>query len=181
MGSLTFPGSQHRPSVACAIIIPRRRTPCHVPTLCAQSWAQSWTQSWAQSSQHFSVSPRHTALKAHRTAASRARSRTVGLFLPVSNPISLPLFSYHLPPRPSSIRSSASIMTTAFPRMTHIPSRTFSLFGLLSVASSRTMLRKTYRSTIAISTLRQESAQAIEGRKTYIVTAQRAHDFPRAV
>lgn len=53
-------------------------------------------------------------------------------------------FSPHRPPRPpSSIRSSASIITTELPLITHIPIRTFSPLGLLSLASSRTMLRKT--------------------------------------
>lgn len=47
------------------------------------------------------------------------------------------------PLRSSPMRSSASIMTTEFPRITHIPNRTFSLLALDSVASSSTMLRKT--------------------------------------
>jgi hypothetical protein len=50
----------------------------------------------------------------------------------------------YLPPRWSSpMRSSASSITTEFPRMTHIPMRTFSPFGRASVASSSTMFRKT--------------------------------------
>lgn len=50
-----------------------------------------------------------------------------------------------LPPRSSPpIRSNASIKTTALPRITHMPNRTFSLLGLLSVASSRTIFKKTY-------------------------------------
>jgi len=56
-----------------------------------------------------------------------------------------PSLPHPLPPRSSPpILSSASIMTTEFPRITHMPSRTFSLLGFCSVASSRTMLRKTF-------------------------------------
>lgn len=54
-----------------------------------------------------------------------------------------PSSSYSRFRSPPPILSSASIITTEFPRITHMPRRTFSLFGLDSVASSRTMFRKT--------------------------------------
>ena len=56
-----------------------------------------------------------------------------------------PELSFYLPPLSSPpILSKASIMTTELPRITHMPSLTFSLFGFDSVASSRTMFKKTF-------------------------------------
>ena len=118
---------------------PRRGTSCHVASFSRNcKCAAAGHLLSVRSSSSSSYSRRLCAQKQPLSRHSQ------------SSPILFP-FRYHLPPRPSSIRSKASIMTTAFPRITHIPRRTFSLFGLLSVASSRTMLRKTYKSTATVS------------------------------
>ena len=129
---------------------PRRKTPCQVAFFRAVARTIVVTLlSIRRAHSSFSSSYSHR-LCAQKQPLSRHSQ---------SNPIIF-LF-YHLPPRPSSIRSNASIMTTAFPRITHIPRRTFSLFGLLSVASSRTMLRKTYKSNATVSTPQKKRRREI--------------------
>jgi hypothetical protein len=64
--------------------------------------------------------------------------------------------------------------------MTHIPMRTFSPLGRASVASSRTMFRKTCRRSC-----QRECSQRGFGRPcvsvAYIVAAESAHDLARSV
>ena len=81
----------------------------------------------------------------HIAFTSFSRRSTVHKSVPHSH-LCPPLSPPPPPSRGPPILSKASIITTEFPRITHMPSRTFSLLGFDSVASSSTMLRKTYGS-----------------------------------
>lgn len=131
------------------------------------------------------------------SAASLSRFRVFHNPLPFSTSFPLRTSPPSQPRCPRSsppIRSSASSITTEFPRITHMPSLTFSPFGLLSVASSSTMLRKTY-------TLKQPQQERSHDQlssqshiqyllilslflsffSSYIITTKGTHHLPRAV
>lgn len=65
-------------------------------------------------------------------------------------------------------------MTTELPRITHMPSRAFSPFGLLSVASSRTTLRKTLEA-------HQPLRQTLRILLSHIISSEGSHHLARAI
>ncbi|KAB8621899.1 hypothetical protein FH972_026010 [Carpinus fangiana] len=68
------------------------------------------------------------------------------------------------------ILSNASSMTTEFPRMTTMPTRTFSPLAFSSTASSRTIFRKTYGELVSIQPLLQD--KVADAKTKTVVTSE---------